>query len=87
MTGKLTIILDSDMHTHHATPFVVHPWPPGDLGPMLLGDALRLMDKADQRGAPVPFSISWCTLDRKRGSGKEPGGMAEALKKAAELLG
>jgi hypothetical protein len=54
---------------------------------MLLGDALRLMDKADQRGAPVPFSISWCTLDRKRGSGKEPGGMADALKKAAELLG
>jgi|688.fasta_scaffold561614_2 hypothetical protein len=49
---------------------------------MLLGDALRLMDKVDQRGAPVPFSISWCTLDRKRGSGKEPGGMADALKKA-----
>ena len=49
---------------------------------MLLGEALRLMDKADQRGAPVPFSISWCTLDRKRVSGKEPGGMADALKKA-----
>jgi hypothetical protein len=38
---------------------------------MLLGDALRLMDKVDKRGAPIPFSISWCTLDRKRGTGGE----------------
>jgi hypothetical protein len=38
---------------------------------MLLGDALRIMDKVDKRGAPIPFSISWCTLDRKRMTGGE----------------
>jgi hypothetical protein len=43
----------------------------GTLVPMLLGDALRIMDKVDKRGAPIPFSISWCTLDRKRMTGGE----------------
>lgn len=36
---------------------------------LTLGQALAKMDQVDGRGAPVPFSITWCTLDRNRGTG------------------
>lgn len=36
---------------------------------LTLGQALAKMDQVDGRGAQVPFSITWCTLDTKRGTG------------------
>lgn len=45
---------------------------------MDLGQALRAMDQVDGRGAAVPFSITWCTLDRAR----KTGGKVKNLEKA-----
>jgi hypothetical protein len=45
---------------------------------MVLGDALQVMDRVDGRGAAVPFSITFCTLDKRRGTG----GVIKQLKKA-----
>lgn len=38
---------------------------------MLLGDALRVMDQVDGRGAPVPFSITWAMYNKSKGTGGE----------------
>ena len=45
---------------------------------MVLGEAQQVMDRVDGRGAPVPFSINFCTLDRRRNTG----GVIKTLKKA-----
>lgn len=47
---------------------------------MVLGDALRIMDQVDGRGAPVPFSITWCTLDRNRRTGGKVKHLAAAVR-------
>jgi hypothetical protein len=47
---------------------------------MLLGDALRLMDQTDGRGTPVPFSITWVTLDRQRRTGGKVKRMERAVR-------
>jgi hypothetical protein len=36
---------------------------------ILLPDALKLMDRLDHRGQPIPFNISFVTADRTRGTG------------------
>lgn len=36
---------------------------------MQLAEALRAMERTDNRGVPVPFSINWVTLDRTRRTG------------------
>lgn len=36
---------------------------------MVTAQALSIMDQVDGRGAPIPFSIDWVTLDKKRGAG------------------
>lgn len=47
---------------------------------MGLAEALEVMDRVDGRGAPVPFSISWCTLDRNRRTGGEIRHMQSAVR-------
>jgi hypothetical protein len=36
-----------------------------------LKDALKLMDRLDHRGKPIPFALQFITADRKRDSGGE----------------
>ncbi|MFN3802866.1 hypothetical protein [Belliella pelovolcani] len=38
---------------------------------MQLKDALRLMDRLDHKSIPVPFSVTFYTADRRRGTGGE----------------
>ncbi len=45
---------------------------------MTLGDALKVMDRVDASGRPVPFSIKFCTFDKNRLTG----GKLKTLKKA-----
>lgn len=36
-----------------------------------LKDALKLMDRLDHRGKPIPFSLCFVTADRRRNTGGE----------------
>jgi hypothetical protein len=47
---------------------------------MFLGDALRVMDKVDGRGAPVPFSITFVTYDKRRGTGGKVRRLSRAVR-------
>ncbi len=51
---------------------------------MFLGDALKVMDKVDGRGAPVPFSITWVTYDRRRGTGGKVKRLSRAVRCGAK---
>lgn len=51
---------------------------------MVLGEALKLMDRVDGRGTPVPFSITWCTLDRNRRTGGEMRTLRSAIRCGAK---
>ena len=37
--------------------------------PVLLKDALKMMDRLDHKGNPIPFTLEFVTADRKRDSG------------------
>lgn len=50
---------------------------------MVLGKALEVMDRVDGRGAAVPFSITWVTLDRRRKSGGQVKHLANAVRSGA----
>lgn len=43
-----------------------------------LGEALKMMDRVDATGSPIPFSIAFCTYDKNR----RTGGKVMRLKKA-----
>jgi hypothetical protein len=38
---------------------------------ILLKDALRMMERLDHKGRPIPFSLSFVTADRRRDLGGE----------------
>jgi hypothetical protein len=50
---------------------------------MVLGKAFEVMDRVDGRGAPVPFSITWCTYDKARGTGGQIRHLERAVRAGA----
>lgn len=45
---------------------------------MVTAEAIEVMDRVDRRGRPIPFSITFCTHDKKR----RKGGQIRTIEKA-----